>query len=154
MWRGGSLAWIAPSLAVPSRDPALKLHCCLIWVSGNECCTVSCYGEREKHTRTYTRSGNMSELGLLRSSSPSMTYFETVIICRGMPSGLDQRDPISLCFRLEEALTKLLIFPFCAGSLFFWVFFFFLLALRLETSRGVFDKYNSLGLCFSIMGLC
>lgn len=47
-WRGGSLAWIAPSLAVPSRDPALKLHCCLIWVSGNECCTASCYRQREK----------------------------------------------------------------------------------------------------------
>lgn len=84
-----------------------------------------------------------------------MTYFGTVIICRGIPSGLDQRDPINLCLRLEEALTKLLIFPFCAGSLFsFFFFFLFLLALRLETSRGVFDKYNSLGLCFAIMGLC
>lgn len=83
-----------------------------------------------------------------------MTYFETVVISRGMPSGLDQCDPINLCFRLEEALTKLLIFPFCAGSLFSLFFFLFLLALRLETSRGVFDKYNSLGLCFSIMCLC
>lgn len=84
-----------------------------------------------------------------------MTYFETVVISRGMPSGLDHCDPINLCFRLDEALTKLLIFLFCAVSLFSFSFFFFsLLTLRLETSRGVFDKYNSLGLCFSIMGLC
>lgn len=97
----------------------------------------------------------MSEQGLLRSSSPSMTYFETVIIYRGMPSGLDQCDPINLGFRLEEALTKLLIFPFCSGSLFsFFSFPLFLLPLRLETSRGVFDKYNNLGLSFSILGLC
>lgn len=75
---------------------------------------MSYYREREKHTCTYTRSRNMSEWGLLRNSSPSMTYFETVIICRGMPSGLDQHDPINLCFGLEEALAELLIFPFCA----------------------------------------
>lgn len=105
------------------RDSALKLHPCLIWVSGNECCIESCYRKKGEHTRTYTGSGNMSELGLLRSSSPSMTYFETVVISRGMPSGLDHCDPINLCFRLEEALTKLLIFPFCAESLFSFFFF-------------------------------
>lgn len=41
-----------------------------------------------------------------------MTYLKAVKICRGMPSGLDQRDPINLCFGLEEAVTELLIFPF------------------------------------------
>lgn len=107
------------------RDSVLKLHPCLIWVSGNECCTESCYRKKGEHTRTYTGSGNMSELGLLGSSSPSMTYFETVVISRGMPSGLDHCDPINLCFRLDEALTKLLIFLFCAVSLFSFSFFFF-----------------------------
>lgn len=47
VWRGGTLAWRAPSLAVPSRDPALKLHFCLIGVSGNERGTASCCREGE-----------------------------------------------------------------------------------------------------------
>lgn len=84
----------------------------LIWVSGYEPHTVRYYREREKHRRTYTCSRNLSERGLLRNSGPSMTYLKAVKICRGMPSGLDQRDPINLCFGLEEAVTELLIFPF------------------------------------------
>lgn len=66
-----------------------------------------------KNTHAPTHALEICQSGLLRNSSPSMTYFETVIICRGMPSGLDQHDPINLCFGLEEALTELLIFPFC-----------------------------------------
>lgn len=45
-----------------------------------------------------------------------MTYFEAVIIYRGMPSGLDQPDPINLCSGLEKALTELLVFPVRAGG--------------------------------------
>lgn len=88
----------------------------LIWVSGYEPHAERYYREREKHTCTYTCSRNMSESGLLRNSGPSMTYFKAVKICRGMPSGLDQRDPISLCSGLEEAATELLISPFCTCS--------------------------------------
>lgn len=43
--------------------------CELIWVSGYECCTVSYYREREKHTRTYTRSRNVS-VGLAEKLKP------------------------------------------------------------------------------------
>lgn len=42
-----------------------------------------------------------------------MTYLKAVKIYRGMPSGLDQPDPINLRFGLEEAVTELLIFPCC-----------------------------------------
>lgn len=106
------MGWIAPSLAVPSRDLALKLPSCLIWVSGNGCCTASCCREREKHTSSYMCSGNMSELDLLRSSSPSMTYFETVVISRGMPSGLDQCDPIHFVLQAGGCTGKVAYFPF------------------------------------------
>lgn len=89
-----------------------------------------------------------------------MTYFETVIICRGMPSGLDQCDPINLCFGLEEALSCL-FFPFVyeVREVFLvLVCCFFVpspspphfLALRLETSRGVFGKYTRLGSAFPV----
>lgn len=79
-----------------------------------------------------------------------MTYFETVMIYRGMPSGLDQRDPINLCFGLEKALAELLIFPFCVGSeesLFFSPVFF-LLVFRPETSGGVFGESTAWALLF------
>lgn len=78
-----------------------------------------------------------------------MTYFETVIICRGMPSGLDQHDPINLCFGLEEALSCL--FSPLAHEMREDTFYFIsLLALRLETRGGVFGKYSSLGSAFPI----
>lgn len=56
-----------------------------------------------------------------------MTYFETAVISRGMPSGLDQCDPINLCFRLEEALAKFKVayFPFLCRKFVFFLFFYF-----------------------------
>lgn len=85
-----------------------------------------------------------------------MTYFETVIIYRGMPSGLDLRDPINLCFGLEKALAELLIFPVRVGSeesLFFLPSFFSSLHSDLRVVEVCLVSQQP-GLCVSSTALC